>query len=142
MKRFMTNLKATNFATFIPIKSTASPNALSSTVTPNNLTTPHTTCLQPRYIVPPVPHPCPYDHIALLVTAEGLLLRPHIEGPIRPESHVRIGWGKAAKVEGLEGDGDGDGINWNECVIVYGIIGILELFTSIVLPLDVQCFLF
>jgi phosphatidylinositol 4-phosphatase len=121
MKRFFA--KASNIKAFIPV--------FPPFVPPISTTTTHTTGLLPKDVLPPVPHPRPYDHIALLVTSGGLLLRPHLEAPTaRPVSHVRISWGNPVKVEELEGDGEGDGMAWNESVIVYGIVGILELFSS------------
>lgn len=98
---------------------------------PNPLPYQHTIGLQPKDIVPPVPHPCPHEHIALLVTKEGLLLRPHLAGP---GSHVRIQWGKAVKVEDLPGDGEGEGADWAGSLIIYGIVGVLELFSGMVFP--------
>lgn len=92
----------------------------------------HTTGLQPKYLVPPVPHPCPHDHLALLVTKEGLLIRQHIPGHHRTTesatSYVRIAWGKSVHVEEIAGVDDG--VDWEESVIVYGIVGVLELFSG------------
>jgi hypothetical protein len=92
--------------------------------------------LQPKYIVPAVPHPRPHDHIALLVTKEGLLLRPYVAGINHPVSHVRIAWGKAVSVGEVAGDGESGAADWKDCVIVYGIVGVLELFSGMVLPSD------
>ncbi|GLB34696.1 putative inositol phosphatase [Lyophyllum shimeji] len=97
-------------------------------------TTAHTVGLKPKYLVPPIPHPCPYDHLALLVTQDGLLIRQHIPGhdtkTERPNSYVRIAWGKPVKVEEI-GDGAHAGdVDWSDSVIVYGIIGVLELFSG------------
>lgn len=79
--------------------------------------------LQPKYVLPAVPAPCPYDRIALLVTKEGLLLRPHgVGGSLHG---VRIPWGRNPKVEETTIDSD-----WEDPVVVYGIVGILELFSS------------
>lgn len=93
-------------------------------------TVPHTTSLQPKYVLPPLPHPCPHEHIALLATAQGLLLRPHFLSETRPESYVRILWGKTGAIEELPINEDADQ-DWSESVIIYGIVGILELFSGI-----------
>jgi hypothetical protein len=102
--------------------------------TPSSTTTPHTTGLQPKYVVPPVPHPCPHDHIALLATPTGLLLRQHIPGrgpkDPGPTTHLRLQWSKTVKVEELSGPGEGEDFDWTDSVIVYGIVGVLELFDS------------
>ena len=74
--------------------------------------------------MPPTPHP-PLDHIAVLITSEGLLLRHHTLG-VAPESHVKIAWGRQVVVTEQAGNGDSAG-NWSESVVVYGIVGILEL---------------
>ncbi|KAJ7046939.1 SacI homology domain-containing protein [Mycena alexandri] len=105
-----------------------------SSSTPTSPIAPHTTGLQPKYVVPAVPHPCPHDHIALLVTPSGLLLRQHIPGrgpdDQGPTTHLRLSWSKAVKVEELSGDGEAEGANWTDSVIIYGIVGVLELFSA------------
>lgn len=90
----------------------------------------HTTGLQPSYVLPPLPHPRPYDHIALLATQAGLLVFPHLPGGAHPEHHVRISWGRLLRVEELNSDEDSQGAAWAESVVTYGIIGILELFNG------------
>ncbi|KAJ7582942.1 SacI homology domain-containing protein [Mycena floridula] len=110
-------------------KSFAAPN-IPSIPLPSILTpiAPHTTGLQPKYLVPPVPHPAPHAHLALLVTHEGLLIRPHLPNQNLPPSasYIRIPWDKTAKVEEVTGSGNHD---WDDSVIVYGIVGVLELFS-------------
>ncbi|CCM00021.1 uncharacterized protein FIBRA_02047 [Fibroporia radiculosa] len=93
-------------------------------------TAPHTTSLQPKYVLPPLPHPCPYEHIAVLATSGGLLLRPHFQSEVDPESYVRIAWGKAGDVEEVLYSEDIDGVDWSESVVVYGVVGILSLFSA------------
>ncbi|KAI0929197.1 hypothetical protein AcW1_006209 [Taiwanofungus camphoratus] len=90
----------------------------------------HTTCLQPKYVLPPLPHPCPHEHIAIVATPSGLLLRPHLLDETDPESYVRIEWGKAGKVEELPSDQGVNNANWAESVVAYGIVGILNLFSA------------
>lgn len=90
----------------------------------------HTTCLQPKYVLPPLPHPCPHEHIAIVATPSGLLLRPHLLDETDPESYVRIEWGKAGKVEELPSDQGVNNANWAESVVAYGIVGILNLFSG------------
>ncbi|KAJ6623464.1 SacI homology domain-containing protein [Mycena sp. CBHHK59/15] len=101
---------------------------------PSNIIAPHTTGLQPKYVVPPIPHPCPHDHIALLVTPAGLLLRQHIPGrglkDPGPTTHLRLLWSKTVKVEELSGDGEAEGADWTGSVVVYGLVGVLELFSA------------
>jgi hypothetical protein len=89
----------------------------------------HTPALQPKFVVPPVPHPRPHDHIAILPTEEGLFLRPHGTRPDDSDSYIRIGWGKSPKFEEFRGSVENVG-SWSSAVIVYGIVGILELFTG------------
>jgi|SRR6266478_545251 len=100
-----------------------------SAVSPHNdlVRTPE---LPPKFIVPPVPHPRPHDHIAVLPTQDGLLLRPHIAGQGESDRYVRITWGKIPEIEELQGAMQGANVNWAPAMIVYGIIGILELFTG------------
>lgn len=82
--------------------------------------------LPPKYIVPAVPHPCPHDHIALLATTDGLLSRPQVPG-YRSNSYVRIHWEKIVKV--VEINEPDEQIDWSGSVVVYGIVGVLELFS-------------
>ena len=80
--------------------------------------------LQPEYLV--------HDHLALLATSDGLLVRPYMPGSSLTDrtsySCVRISWGKYTKIEEIERQFDD--LDWKESVIVYGIVGILELFNS------------
>lgn len=93
--------------------------------------TTHTTVsLQPKFMLPPVPHPCPYEHIAIVATSNGLLLRPQLPKGVLPESHVRIAWGKEGQIEDVHDSGEIDGVDWSESAIVYGIVGILNLFAG------------
>ncbi|RDB21105.1 Phosphatidylinositide phosphatase SAC2 [Hypsizygus marmoreus] len=90
--------------------------------------------LQPKYVVPPVPHPCPYDHLAVLATKDGLLIRPHIPNrnhkTEESKSYVRVSWGKPVRVEEVSDAANGEEIAWDESVIVYGIVGVLELLSG------------
>jgi hypothetical protein len=87
-----------------------------------------------KFSLPPVPHPCPHEHLALLVSGDGLLIRPHIPGspPVNsfPYPYLRISWGKHNKIEQLE-KFEEHSLDWTESVIVYGIAGIVELFTCL-----------
>jgi hypothetical protein len=51
---------------------------------------------------------------------------------------VRIAWGKLVKVEEIKYDPESDDVDWDNAVIVYGIIGILELFSGTYLVLDLS----
>lgn len=108
----------------------------------------HKTGLQPKYVVPPVPHPCPYEHVAILATSEGLLLRPHFPDEINAsKSYVKVTWGKEGKIEEIEEAEDSKPLDWTDCSVVYGVLGVLNLFSgtahsSYTLPegyIDCQC---
>lgn len=89
------------------------------------------TGLEPKYTVPPVPHPNPYHYIEILVSSKGLLLRPHIPGRQYTGSFVRIDWGLAGKVELIEDTAAEDPeLDWSKAAVVYGILGSLDLFTG------------
>jgi len=91
----------------------------------------NTTGLEPKYTVPPVPHPNPYHCLEILVSGKGLLLRPHIPGYNHPESYVRINWGLAANVEVVEDtDTEDPELDWSKAAVVYGVLGSLDLFTG------------
>lgn len=95
--------------------------------------------LLPKNVLPPVPHPCPYGHLSLLPAKDGLLIRPHTgqdhqEQSLSQAAHVRISWGKDTKIEEIEAtydpaETDREGLDWKDAVVVYGIVGILELFS-------------
>ncbi|KAI0362423.1 hypothetical protein OH77DRAFT_1467127 [Trametes cingulata] len=90
----------------------------------------HAAGLPPKDTLPPVPHPCPYEYISLLATPEGLLLRPRYPGQAQDhsESEVRVEWGKGGKVHAVSPDAFE--ANWEDSVVVYGIIGLLELYSA------------
>ncbi|KAH7908877.1 SacI homology domain-containing protein [Hygrophoropsis aurantiaca] len=112
-----------------------------------NSTHAHTPTLHPKLTVPPLPHPRPYEHIALLATAEGLLLRPCIEGAGGSGSCILLRWGKNGVVEEVvdkavytgaaqtgasisADDSDATRNDWAKAVVVYGLVGMLELFNA------------
>jgi hypothetical protein len=108
---------------FVQLKS--SPDGpLSDNFTPKLSSSVVTLGLQTEYVV--------NDHLALLATSDGLLVRPYMPGTSLTHrtsySCVRISWGKHTKIEEIERQFDN--MDWKESVIVYGIVGILELFNS------------
>ncbi len=114
---------------FPPIRSNSTPSP--AVYHPIPSTNPvHTTSLQPKFIIPPTPHPCPYEYIAIIATPQGLLLRQFLKDGTRPQSYVCISWGKEGKVEELQSDDGIEDLDWRNSVIVYGIVGILNLFTG------------
>lgn len=91
------------------------------------------TGLQPGSVVPVVSHPNhPHEHIALLATEDGLLIRPHDggAGPPYPTTHVRVSWGKAADIAELPSNSGDPPVDWKESVVVYGIVGLMSLFNG------------
>ena len=90
----------------------------------------HHTGLQPKDTLPPAPHPCPYEYISVLATTEGLLLRHRHPGQAEDsgDDEVKIEWGKGGKVVPIAG-GTVEA-DWEESVVVYGIVGCLELFSG------------
>ncbi|KAF4615242.1 hypothetical protein D9613_002633 [Agrocybe pediades] len=107
----------------------------------------HQPGLPPKSVLPPVPHPCPHNHLSLLATKDGLLIRPHIvdgreERSLAQTAYVRISWGKDTKIEEIEvkeavqkpddakqEEEEGVEVDWQDAVVVYGIVGILDLFS-------------
>ncbi|KAF8559644.1 hypothetical protein OG21DRAFT_1594475 [Imleria badia] len=83
--------------------------------------------LQPSFVLPPIPHPHPYEHIAIVATDDGLVMRPYLPG-LPP--HVRIPWGKHPNVQATQHDASDPSIDWKSSVVVYGIVGIMELFNA------------
>ncbi len=87
--------------------------------------------LQPKYVLPPMPHPYPYEHLVVLVTKDGLLIRPQITSQGEEatlSSFIHLSWGKPLKVE--EVLSGGEEYDWSESVVIYGIVGVLELYSS------------
>ncbi len=85
--------------------------------------------LPPKYTVPAVPHPAPHAYLVLLVGEQGILIRPHLREQ-KPVSYILIPWDKTVKPQEVSGDGDDIGVDWDESVIIYGIIGAVELFSG------------
>ena len=134
MKRLLTKASKPFGFSSTPQSDRSSPDA-SPPITLSNPTAPHTTGLKPKFVVPAVPQPYPHTHLAILVTKEGLLIRPHIiESGIDQAEWlpcIRVSWGKSVKVEEIEEEeiSQLSELDWNEGVVVYGIVGILELFS-------------
>lgn len=82
-----------------------------------------------NFELPAVPHPTPYYRIAILASADALLLRPAISGVSQPHSFVRIPWGDSVRPEEVSyGTDSGDArADWSEAAVVYGILGCLQL---------------
>ncbi|KAH0583578.1 hypothetical protein H2248_009201 [Termitomyces sp. 'cryptogamus'] len=91
-------------------------------------------------VVPPIPNPCPYEYLEVVGTREGLVVRQCGGAGGESESAgsgagagsgVRIGWGKPVRIEEVERGGGGDWCgDWGGVVVVvYGIVGVLELFS-------------
>ena len=125
---------------FFKLPGTPSPRPASKASPPPPLAPVHpgplanTTGLEPKYTVPPVPHPNPYHRLDILVSKKGLLLRPHIPG-YHPETYVRINWGLAGKVEVVEDTAAKDPeLDWSKAAVVYGVLGSLDLFTGMSCP--------
>ena len=89
-----------------------------------------TSAPQPKSAAPASSHPRPHDHIAVLPTQDGLLLRPQIARQGESDDSVRISWGKVPEVKQFQGPIPTVGVNWTLAVIVYGVIGILDLFAG------------
>lgn len=88
----------------------------------------HSTGLQPKFTVPPVPHPTPHYRLAILATPGGLLIRPVIPGVPRPSSLLRMPWGTSVTLQELPGDSDeGKLPGWTQAAVVYGVLGCLKL---------------
>lgn len=83
--------------------------------------------LQPKFTVPPVPHPTPYHRLATLATKNGLLFRPVIPSGVLPESHIRIPWGDSIQIDEIDGSGNDSGVDWESAAIIFGILGTLKL---------------
>ena len=86
-------------------------------------------------------HPRPHDHIAVLPTQDGLLLRPHVARQGESDYYVRITWGKVPEIKELQGPIPTPGANWTLAVIVYGIVGILDLFAGSLSLRPIETFL-
>lgn len=146
MKRLLTKVQTSKpFTSFPKTLAGLTPNL--SSASPGQIGPHPVAGLQPKYVVPPIPHPCPYDHLALVVTRDGLLIRQHVPGrdhkTERPCSYVRIAWANPVKIEEASPghEPEGDNVDWSDSVIVYGIIGVLELFSCMRSPQSLIVFL-
>ncbi|KAI0797649.1 SacI homology domain-containing protein [Abortiporus biennis] len=90
----------------------------------------HTTGLQPKFTVPPLPHPRPHEHLQVLATSDTLLLRPSLKDEAKVSSYVRIEWGKDGSIAEVDEEDAQVDLNWKESVVVYGIVGIINLFSA------------
>lgn len=77
--------------------------------------------------MPPLPHLSLHDHLEIMATRDGLALRPHIPGSEMVEDFVCITWGKSVKIEEISTTGMKH--DWGKCTVIYGVVGILELYS-------------
>ncbi|KAI6109734.1 SacI homology domain-containing protein [Pisolithus sp. B1] len=75
-------------------------------------------------------HLHPYERIAVTISDDGLLMRPHDPDPHDSPSCVRVSWNRTPEVEQLPSDTEIPTADWSASVVVYGIIGILDLFNA------------
>ena len=89
--------------------------------------------LQPKDMLPPLPHPNPYDHLVVVPTKQGLLLRPQVPTPHDgggPASFIKIAWKKGVTIEEVDSRAEGmSDVDWKSGIVIYGIVGALELFS-------------
>ena len=81
--------------------------------------------LQPKFTVPPIPHPTPHYRIAVFASESGLILRPVTSADYN--AHVRVSWGESLAVEQLDGSGEVTEDEWENAAVVYGVLGMLRL---------------
>jgi hypothetical protein len=133
MKRFFSNLKVPK------IPGNSSNEGQKNNVQNPVSTTLHQPALKPEFKLPPMPHPCPHEHLALLVTSEGLLIRAHGFG-VNPTSHIKLTWGKHVKVDEVREKEESKDLDWEKSVVVYGLIGLMELFDGDCSPSNAHSF--
>lgn len=78
----------------------------------------------------PMSHLHPYERITVTISDDGLLVRPHDPDPHDSPSCTRVSWNKTPKVEQLPNGGENLAADWSASVVIYGIIGILDLFNA------------
>jgi phosphatidylinositol 4-phosphatase len=88
--------------------------------------------LKPKYVLPAVPQPCPWDHLAILPTTGGLLVRPFVPGQSKRRNpvstHLKMEW-KSGQIVEVDDTQEVKEDEWADSVVVYGIVGILDLFS-------------
>src|ERR1700731_4740156 len=98
---------------------------------PWNVTSPSASpspVLDAKPAAPDVPYPRPHDHIALLLTADGLLLRPHNPEVEHTDSNVLIEWNQGSQcgspISVKEVHQDKSKVeDWGQSVVIYGVVG-------------------
>lgn len=113
------------------------PPAMVAAVTPNIYSS--GIGLKPRDILPAVPHSYPYHCISVLASKDGLLLRPDLQRDAQPTNHVCVAWGQDVIVEEREGDGSSPGHDWSGAAVVFGVLGVVKLFSCEILLRPVRC---
>lgn len=81
--------------------------------------------LHPNFVLPPA-----YEHIAIIAADDGLVMRPHLPGLSHSLPYVRVPWGKHPKLQELQCDENDTSLDWKSSVVVYGIVGIMDLFNG------------
>ncbi len=91
--------------------------------------------IKPQFKVPLIPHPAPHHRLMVVASKQGLLLRPYTSGSTAPIKHVRVPWGRDADVQELDSHAeDSKELDWSSAAIVYGILGVVKLFTGMQAP--------
>src|SRR5258708_1227897 len=68
--------------------------------------------------------------LTILATESGLLIQPVLS---EAAMHLRISWGKDGEVAQVKTTKE-DGYDWSTGITVYGLVGILSLFSSTLAP--------
>lgn len=84
-----------------------------------------TPSLPPSLTVKAVPQH-PYTELSAAVTSNGLLIKP--THATDPQSILRISWNSTPLVEDIPTSTLSEEIEWSNCPIFYGIVGIVRLF--------------
>lgn len=98
--------------------------------------------LKPKYVLTAVPQPCPWDHLAILPTSGGLLIRPFVPGQSKRRNpvptHLKIEW-KSGEIAEVDDNTNAKEDDWMGSVVVYGIVGMLDLFSCEFSCVDPRC---
>ncbi|KAF8333945.1 SacI homology domain-containing protein [Cantharellus anzutake] len=94
-----------------------------------------TSSLPPSSMIKAAAHARLYRELAIAATPNGLLIKPTSESATDSSSILQISWGPTPIVRDVDISSTTEDIEWSDCPVVFGIVGIVSLFRVLNYPI-------